>query len=153
MSTGTEDGIPAPKQQKTTDSESKGRGGSQYQKHLKKMSEVELIIEDLEEKHSSDGQYSAEQIRVWAHLLHMKKHDSYSDPPNKPFFRHSRSAKSLVSGSSASTDGMSPAKNIQVRMELIEQLDKWHALMERGAIDLQQFKELQDTILNDIKNY
>ena len=65
-----EDITPPPKQQKTTNSGSTVKGGTQYQKHLKKMSEVEVIIEYLEEKHS-DGKYSAEQIRVWAHMLHM----------------------------------------------------------------------------------
>ena len=149
-----EDIIPSPKQRKAADSGSTVKpGGTQYQKHLKKMSEVEVIIEDLEEKHVSDdhGKYSAEQIRVWAHTLHMKKHDSYTDPPNKPFFRNSKSAKN--GSASTSTDGMSPAKKIQVRTELIQQLDKWHALMERGAIDLQHYQELQDTILKDIKKY
>ena len=137
-----EDITPSPKQRKAADTGSTVKpGGTQYQKHLK-MSEVEVIIEDLEEKHVSDGhgKYSAEQIRVWAHMLHMKKHDSYTDPPNKPFFRNSKSAKN--GSASTSTDGMSPAKKIQVRTELIQQLDKWHALMERGAIDLQRYQEL-----------
>ena len=31
--------------------------------------------------------YTTEQIRAWAHMLQMKKHDSYEEPPKKPFFK------------------------------------------------------------------
>ena len=48
---------------------------------------------------------------------------------------------------------MSPGKRIKYRSECIDQLDKWHALLEKGVIDQAQFKELQDTILHDIKQF
>ena len=53
---------------------------SRYDKHLDKMTEVEEIEENLREKHS-DGLYSEEQLRSWAHLIQMKKHTSYDVPP------------------------------------------------------------------------
>ena len=66
------------------------RTGSKYQGHLSKMNEVEEIIQDLENRHGESKVYSTEQIRVWAHMIQMKQHTSYDDPPNKPFFRHSK---------------------------------------------------------------
>lgn len=36
--------------------------------------------------------------------------------------------------------------------EFIEQLDKWHKLLDSGAINQQQYDELQQTILSDINN-
>ena len=51
----------------------------------KKRNEVEDIVEKLEEANS--GKYSPEQLHMWAHLIHMKKHSSYNEPPDKPFFR------------------------------------------------------------------
>ena len=68
---------------------------------------------------------------------------SYDEPPKKPFFK----------GTAPTTQGMSPAKRITLRSECIDQLEKWHKLMERGAISMEQYKDIQDTILNDIKKY
>ena len=34
-----------------------------------------------------------------------------------------------------------------MRSECINQLDKWHSLMERGVITVEQYKEFQDAIL------
>ena len=49
--------------------------------------------------------------------------------------------------------GLSPGKTIQYRSECIDQLDKWHSLMERGVISVDEFKEKQQTILSDIKKF
>ena len=132
------------KKRKPDDSDKAPRRSS-YQNHLNKMDEVSCIASDLEEKHS-DGKFSPEQIRAWAHMLHLKKHTSYENPPNKPFFNHSKSMK-------ANSQGISPAKRITLRSECIDQLDKWHKLMERGAITPDQYKDLQDTIMSDIKQF
>ena len=84
----------------------------------------------------------------------MKKHSSYDEPPDKPFFRNSKSVKGKTNtSSSGSSDGMSPAKRINLRTECINQLDKWHMLLEKGAITSDQYQQLQDTILGDIKNF
>ena len=112
-----------------------------YDSHLSKMSEVEMIIEDLKEKHST--KYTPEQLNVWAHMIHTKKHESYDYPPDKPFFGKSRKP---------SSECLSPGKRINMRSECIDQLEKWHRLMECGAISNEEYKELQETILKDIKN-
>ena len=112
-----------------------------YDSHLSKMSEVELIIEDLKEKQGT--KYTPEQLQAWAHMIHMKKHTSYDYPPDKPFFGKGRKHTTETS--------MSPRKRINVRSECIDQLEKWHKLMECGAISNEQYAELKDTILKDIK--
>ena len=94
-----------------------------YDSHLNKMSEVELILEDLKEKHKT--KCNPEQLHARAHMIHMKKHDSYKYPPDKPFFgklhKHSTEVR------------LSPWKRINMRSECIEQLEKWHKLMECGG--------------------
>ena len=82
--------------------------------------------------------------------MQLKKHDLYQDPPKKPFFKSNSKAHKLDDKSS---DGLSPGKRIQYRSECINQLDKWHGLMERGAITEEEFKEMQQTILTDIKKF
>ena len=114
------------------------------------MNKVEGIIQDLENRHGESKVYSVEQIRVWAHMIQMKQHTSYDDPPDKPFFRHS---KRLKDKSSRSEGTMSPAKRINLGTECINQLDKWHMLLEKGAITSEQYQQLQDTILDDIKKF
>ena len=74
-----------------------------YQNHLSKMAEVDIIVDKLQKKHDT-GKFSPEQIRAWAHMLHFKKHVSYDEPPDKPFFR--------LKGSTAKAQGLSPAKRI-----------------------------------------
>lgn len=105
-----------------------------------KLTEVDEIVSELKD-HSSD--YSPEQIRAWAHLIHMNKHDSYLVPPNKPFFRKRKSAATVSSTHS-------PGKKIGLRSECINQLKKWHELLECGGITKTQYDELQKTILGDI---
>ena len=96
--------------------------GSNYQGHLKHFSDIQCIVEKLEKMHAGD--YSPEQLRAWAHMIDMKKHSSYDTPPHKPFF------KRAVSGTKELC--MSPGKRIKYRSECIDQLDKWHALLEKG---------------------
>ena len=70
------------------------QGRSRYDDHLKKMNEVEEIVEKLSGNHDS---FTPKQLRAWAHMIHLKKHSSYDTPPNMPFFR---SKKGSTSGSS-----------------------------------------------------
>ena len=106
-----------------------------------KLTEVDEIVSELQD-HSSG--YSPEQIRAWAHLIHMKKHDSYLVPPSKPFFQGRKSSAVTVSSTH------SPGKKIGLRSECIDQLKKWHELLECGAITQAQYEELQKSILGDI---
>lgn len=55
-----------------------------YNNHTQ-ISEVKEIVKKLEEQHR--GRYSPEQLRAWAHMIQMSKHDSYDEPPDKPFLR------------------------------------------------------------------
>ena len=117
-----------------------------YQGHLQKMTEVQLIYEELE-KHHGDS-FTKEQLMAWAHMLNIKKHDSYNTPPKKPFFK-----KPVACCDTSTSNTLSPGKRISYRSECIDQLDKWHALLEKGAISKTQFEELQQTILGDIKKF
>lgn len=123
---------------------STSKGNSNYQGHLSKMSKVEEIVEDLERRHGENNVYTTEQIRVWAHMIQLKQHNSYNEPPDKPFFRHSKCK------SSGSEGTLSPAKRINLRTKCINQLDKWHM---RETISSDQYQQLQDTILSDIKRF
>jgi len=123
-----------------------------------KISEVDEIYEKLQDKHKHH--YTPEQLRAWAHLVQMGKHVSLQEPPDKPYFRgRKRTSSSVESNSSASTPerkkratvAVSPGRKVTIRTELIDQLQKWHHLMESGAISESEYKELQQTILCDIK--
>ena len=142
---GTDGKSPLPKQVKRSDDPAQ-KCGPNYGKHLQKMSELDSIIEELNSKHQGSGKYTPEQIRVWAHMLQMHKHESFIDPPAKRFFKASKVTDHVQ-------EGLSPAKRLNMRSECINQLDKWHLLMERGAITTEQYKEYQDTILADMKKF
>lgn len=81
-------------------------------------------------------------------MLQMKTHDSYEEPPKKPFFKAAQK-----DASSKASDTMSPGKRIQYRSQCIDQLDKWHDLKKRGVITESQYAEMQDAILSDIKKF
>ena len=131
------------KTKKSSGLSSSGSSGSNYQGHVKRFSEIQVIVDELEKKHSDS--YTPEQLRAWAHMIDLKKHLSYDTPPlEMPFFKKpSTGAKSEVA--------ISPGERIMYRTECINQLDKWYNLLEKGAITQSQFQELQDTILPDIK--
>ena len=89
--------------------------------------------------------YTKEQTRAWAVLIHIGKHDCYESPPDKHFFKFGKK------GGAASSVGVSSGKRLSLRSEFIDQLDKWHCLMESGVITAEQYKEIQDDISYDIK--
>ena len=80
-----------------------------------------------------------------AHLIQMMKHQSLDDPPDKPFFRTSRSAANATS--------VSPGKRISLRGQCVDQLLKSHELLEKGAITQEQYAEFLATILNDVRKF
>ena len=118
---------------------------SKFTAQQQKMTELEEIVDKLSELHESV--YTVEQIRAWAHMLQMKKHASYEEPPNKPFFKRAKSNPANA------TSGMSPGKRIQYRSQCIDQLDKWHTLKERGVISAAEYSEMQSAILSDVKKF
>ena len=125
-------------------------GSSKYQAHSsKKMASVDGIYDELQAKHK--GKSSPEQLRARSHLLEMGKHGSYDDPPDKPF---SLGRSSSTNNSSAGTPVkkpipvvISPGKKVNMRSELIDQVQKWYKLLETGAISDAQYTELKETIL------
>lgn len=56
--------------------------------HGHNISEVEVIVKKLEEKHAS--KFTTEQLNAWGHMLHINKHSSYDDPPDLPYFTGSK---------------------------------------------------------------
>ena len=119
----------------------------------KKIVEVEEIIADLKDRHG--GKFSTEQFTMWAHVIHIGKHSSYDIPPDQPFFKGSQKKASMstpissnVSASSSLT--ASPGKRVSLRSECINQLDKWHSLLEKGIVSQEQYDQMQKTILSDM---
>ena len=53
----------------------------------------------------------------------------------------------------SSNQTMSPAKRVALRTQCTEQLERWHQLMEKGGITKEQYDDLQDNILSEIKQY
>ena len=108
---------------------------------VQKMAAVNDIFEKLRDKHNE--KYSPEQLRAWSHLLEMEKHDSYEEPPDKPFFRGMKSSATNPSpGNKLTPVGISPGKKVNMRSELIDQLHKWYQLLETGGICQMQYTEL-----------
>lgn len=128
-------------------------GSSKYQaRSSKKMASVDGIYDELQAKHN--GKSSPEQLRARSHLLEMGKHGSYDEPPDKPFFL---GRSSSTNDSSAGTPvkkfipvAISPGKKVNMRSELIDQLQKWYKLLETGAISDVQYTELKGTILEKL---
>ena len=126
------------------------RKKTRYDNHTDKMMEVESIEDELLENH--DGNYSREQIRAWAHLIQMGKHESYDCAPNKPFWKTPSGKKALPTTSPTSL-AVSPGKKVQMQGQLVDQLLKWHDLLERGAIDQEQYNDMQTSIIEDVKKF
>ena len=89
----------------------------------------------------------------------MKKHSSFDDPPNYPFFRgyKKRVAQQDVSTTPVKQGNavvrLSPGKRLSMRSELIDQLGKSVSLLEKGALSQEEYDELQKNIKTDIKSF
>ena len=119
-------------------------------------SEVDEIYEKLQKRHK--GTYTPEQLRAWSHMVHLKTHDSLEEPPDKPFFRGrkrqsctGREGSTPDSKRAAVSTGVSPGRKVNIRSELINQLDKWHRLLDSGVVSKEEYDELKGKILSDIK--
>ena len=124
---------------------------------VRKVSEVEEIIKDLREKHGTN--FNVEQFSMWAHVIHIGKHSSREAPPDLPFFRQGNKKTTVAPSSSASIPtssssvAVSPGKRVSLRSECINQLDKWHSLLEKGIITQEQYEEMQKAILKDMYKF
>ena len=138
-------------------------GSSRYDAHVTKMAKVDDIYKKIDEAHGN--LYSPEQKRAWAHMIELGKHDSVTQPPKKRFFQSSVSSEapsvspclsvktSSTSTASTSTPTLvtSPGRRVSIRSECIDQLKKWHSLLDCGAITKEQYDEIQGTILSDVR--
>ena len=106
---------------------------------------MEEIVKKLKDQHGTT--YSVEKLNIWAHMLHIERHDSYEVPPNVPYFNRSRPA--LQDKSNLQTI-KSPEKRVSIRSECIYQLNKWHNLLEKNVITQKEYDKVQQTILQDI---
>lgn len=125
---------------------------SNFAQHKESLSEVDEKYDELRKKHGK--KYTLEQLRMWAQLIHLGKHDSVDDPPDKPFWMGRKRdtlpiAKRLCSGVAS----VSPTKRskVSIRSELLDQLAKWHKLNETGVVSDEEYEDLKKTILSDIK--
>ena len=101
------------------------------------------------------GKFSAEQLHTWANLIQMKKHASYDDPPDYPFFRgHAGQHAGHTSKENLPShpEGVPPSQRLNMRSELIDQLGKCVSLREKGALSDEEYQELQKSIMTDIKS-
>ena len=133
---------PAGSQEQSSKRRPPNVGSSNYSS---KLDQVESILEELRKKH--EGKLSEEKLRAWAHLIEMKKHSSYDEPPNTPFFGRGKRPSAFSQSPNA---GISPCKKLQMRTELIDQLEKWHSLLQDGGITQVQYNELQGKIMKDM---
>ena len=135
---------------------------SKYDGFAKKLAKVDELFQELDKKHH--GKLSVEQLNAWAHLVQAGKYASLDLPPDMPFFKTGKkkacnSTHSSVSGTTippphpTTTHAVSPSRRVGLRTECIEQLQKWHSLLQNGAITKAQYDDLQDKILNDIKKF
>ena len=67
---------------KSSSSKSATAKTSRYESQMQKISAIDDIYKCLEEKQRVN--YTPEQLHAWAHLIDLKKHSSYDEPPNKP---------------------------------------------------------------------
>lgn len=117
----------------------------------KNLKQIEEIVDKLKQKHAK--RYTIEQYNCWAHTLDMGKHDSYDQPPDLPFFvgrKKPTTSHSVVPNES--DHPQSPGKRIRYRSECMDQLNKWHTLMEKQIITQEQYQGFIGTILQDIEN-
>ena len=88
--------------------------------------------------------------------MQMKKHGSLDVPPDKPFWRMKKGKETKRDQGAASippSSVSSPGKRIELRGKLVDQLLKWHQLVEKGGITQEQYDQLQLTIMSDVNKF
>ena len=85
-------------------------------------------------------------------MYHMEKHGSLDAPPDIGLGKDDRSNEPESPDTRKSSGGISPSKRVNLRTESIKQLLEWHSLLEKGGINKEQYDEMQQAILKDIKD-
>ena len=123
-----------------------------FDEHKKSLSEVDEKYDELRQKHGS--KYTLEQLRMWAQMIRLGKHESTDEPPDKPFWRGCKRQQDTTSSSMvdapldkrasvSSSVSISPSEKVSVRSELIDQLAKWHKLNEAGVVSDTEYEDLK----------
>ena len=121
--------------------------------------EAMAIVTKMKEKHGENG-YPVEQFHCWAHMINSGKCSSYNEPPNFPSFNRAKAKKKPNEKEGIATDKVSPTtttpdspstKRLIRRAQCIDQLSKWHLLLEAGGITQAQYDELKESIIDDMK--
>ena len=108
------------------------------------------VIETLKGKHGKT--FTLEQYNAWAQLVNMGKHMSTDEPPQYPFFvgRSKTKVADSTAKANPSKGSFSPGKRIQLRTELLDQMQKLSSLLERGDISQDQYDAMKVMVMNDI---
>ena len=138
---------------------------------------MDTIFRELKQKHTD--KYSIPQLRLWARMISCSTHESYDKPPPVPMFsepqpkRQKESlAESITQGIAAFSKviqspptntspgknsvtspscGISPGKNIDLRMKNLEQLRYVQRLYEDNILTDVEFAEQKNNILASIR--
>ena len=90
---------------------------------------------------------------MWAHQ--MKKHSSFDEPPNKRFWKSVSSTAGCDEGATRSVNVTSlltsPGKRVNLRGQCIYQLLRLQQLFEQGGVSQEQYSEMKEAIMNDVK--
>lgn len=120
----------------------RARRSTNYDRHADRISEVEEIEEELKEKHLE--KFTDMQYRAWANLVKMKKHASLDQAPDLPFWRGTSKKNSCA---------VSPGKRVNLRGQCVDQLLKWHELLDKGAITKSEYDEFRSSIMEDARKF
>lgn len=112
-----------------------------------KMMEVQEIVTKLQSKHGAN--FSPEHYHAWGQLIQIKKHSSCDEPPAYSFFKNRAKSKPATAPTASAMP--SPIKRVQLRTELFTQLEKLGGLFDKGSLTQEQFEELKQNVLGDIK--
>jgi hypothetical protein len=133
---------------------------------------VEEIIKKLIGTHKD--KYTKIQYRLWAEMLDVGTHTSYTECPPVPIFNQKRSKSTSSSLTEAITDiaesisvalgknsksrgdmsvcsSSSPFKTVDVQSKYLQQLKELHSLFEAGGITENEYLELKAPILDNMK--
>ena len=94
---------------------------------------------------------------MWAHMIHMKKHTSYDEPPNKRFWKPKSSGTGATEAATSGASGVaafksvsaSPGKRVNLRGQCIDQLLRLQQLLyfDNGGMTQEQYTEMNEGIM------
>ena len=131
------------------------KGESNFETHKKSLGEVDDKYEELKKIHGT--KYTPEQLRMWAHMIRLGKHESTDEPPDLPFWRGRKRQQvntdpQPTKRAAVVADNISSnTSRVSMRSELLDQLSKWYKLNADGVVSDSEYEELKKTILSDIK--